>query len=46
MKHGRVALSGGRRFGAAWDRHVRVNFATSRSILAEIVDRMAKALGR
>ena len=46
MKHGRVALSGGRRFGAAWDQFVRVNFATSRPILTEIVDRMAKALGR
>jgi len=46
MKHGRVALSGGRRFGAAWDQHVRVNFATSRPILTDIVDRMAKALGR
>lgn len=46
MKHGRVALSGGRRFGAAWDQHVRVNFATSRPILTDVVDRMAKALGR
>jgi cystathionine beta-lyase len=46
MKHGRVALSSGRRFGAAWDRHVRLNFATSRPILTELIDRMAKALGR
>jgi len=46
MKHGQVALSGGRRFGAAWDDHVRLNFATSRPILKDVVDRMAKALGR
>ncbi len=46
MKHGRVALAGGRRFGAAWDQHVRLNFATSRPILTDLVDRMAKALGR
>ena len=46
MKHGRVALSGGRRFGTAWDQHVRLNFATSRPILTDVVDRMAKALGR
>jgi cystathionine beta-lyase len=46
MKHGRVALSGGRRFGAAWDQHVRLNFATSRPILTEMIDRMAKALDR
>jgi len=46
MKHGRVALSGGRRFGAAWDQYVRLNFATSRPILTDVVDRMAKALGR
>ena len=46
LKHGRVALSGGRRFGAAWDQHVRLNFATSRPILRDVVDRVAKALGR
>jgi cystathionine beta-lyase len=46
MKHGHVALSGGRRFGDAWDQHVRLNFATSRPILTDVIDRMAKALGR
>lgn len=46
MKHGHVALSSGRRFGEAWERHVRLNFATSRPILTELIDRMAKAVGR
>jgi cystathionine beta-lyase len=46
LRHGKVALSGGRRFGAAWENHVRLNFATSRPILTELIDRMAKALGR
>lgn len=46
MRHGHVALSSGKRFGTAWDRHVRLNFATSRPILTEVIDRMAKALGR
>ncbi len=46
MKHGQVALSGGRRFGDAWDQYVRLNFATSRPILTDVIDRMAKALGR
>jgi cystathionine beta-lyase len=46
LRNGKLALSGGRRFGAAWEDHVRLNFATSRPILAEIIDRMAKALGR
>ena len=46
MRQGRVALAGGRRFGERWDQHVRLNFATSRPILTEIIDRMAKALGR
>jgi cystathionine beta-lyase len=46
LRNGQLALSGGRRFGAAWEDHVRLNFATSRPILTEIIDRMAKALGR
>ncbi|HIG70147.1 MAG: PatB family C-S lyase [Myxococcales bacterium] len=46
LRHGKVALSGGRRFGAAWENHVRLNFATSRPILTELIDRMAKGLGR
>ena len=46
LRRGKVALSAGHRFGAAWKNHVRLNFATSRPILTELIDRMAKALGR
>ena len=46
MKQGRVAVSIGDRFGPAWDRHVRLNFATSRPILTGVIERMAKSLGR
>lgn len=46
LQSGRVALSPGHHFGAAWKDHARLNFATSRSILTEIIDRMAKSLGR
>ncbi len=45
-RHGRVALTDGRHFGADWRQHVRLNFATSRPILTELIDRMAKAIGR
>ncbi len=46
MRHGQVALSEGRSFGEGWEGYVRLNFATSRAILTEVIDRMAKALGR
>ncbi|MBJ19978.1 MAG: putative C-S lyase [bacterium] len=46
MRHGHVALSDGRIFGGDSEGHVRLNFATSRPILREVIDRMAKALGR
>jgi len=46
LRHGRVALSDGRIFGRGWEQHCRLNFATSRPILSEVIDRMAKALGR
>ncbi|MHA7838266.1 MAG: MalY/PatB family protein [bacterium] len=46
LRAGRVALSDGRAFGPGWERHVRLNLATSRSILAEVIERMAKAMGR
>ncbi len=46
LRHGRVALSDGRLFGEGWEPYVRLNFATSRPILTDVVDRMAKALGR
>jgi len=44
LERGRVALSSGAAFGAAGRGFVRVNFATSRSILSEILARMARAL--
>ena len=44
LKRGRVALSRGRDFGAAYAPFVRLNFATSATILDDIVARMARAL--
>jgi cystathionine beta-lyase len=46
LARGRVAVSDGRAFGRGWEQHARLNFATSRPILAEVIDRMAKSLGR
>jgi cystathionine beta-lyase len=46
LARGRVALSDGRAFGPGWEQHARLNIATSRPILAEIIDRIAKGLGR
>ena len=46
LRHGRVALSDGRVFGPGWESWARLNFATSRSILTEVVERVAKAVGR
>jgi cystathionine beta-lyase len=44
LEHARVALSAGESFGRPGEGFVRLNFATSRAILGEIVERMAKAL--
>jgi len=44
LERARVALSDGRRFGAGGEGFVRLNFATSRAILQEILGRMADAL--
>lgn len=44
VARGRVALNSGADFGPGGERHVRLNFATSRRRLEEIVDRMALAL--
>jgi cystathionine beta-lyase len=41
---GRVALSDGKVFGAGFEQYVRLNFATSRAILDQVLDRMATAL--
>ena len=46
LERGRVALSDGRAFGRDFGAFARVNFATSRPILQDVVDRMAKALDR
>jgi cystathionine beta-lyase len=46
LARGKVALSDGRAFGRDWEQHARLNFATSRPILAEVIDRIAKSLGR
>ena len=40
----KVGLSDGRTFGAAGEGYVRLNFATSRPILDEALERMARAL--
>ena len=46
LQHGRVALSDGRQFGSGYESCARLNFATSRPILQEILERMASALDR
>lgn len=42
-EHARVALNEGTTFGPGGEHHARLNFATSRELLTEAVDRMAKA---
>jgi cysteine-S-conjugate beta-lyase len=42
--HARVALSDGAWFGEGFEAYARFNFATSKAILAQIVERMAAAL--
>lgn len=53
LQHGRVAFNSGTAFGGGsgptaerYRQFVRVNLATSRAILTEAVDRMARSLGR
>lgn len=43
LEHSKVALNSGGTFGPPGVGHVRLNFATSRAILTEIVERMATA---
>lgn len=43
LRHGRVALERGSKFGTGGAQHVRLNFGTSGAILREIVERMARA---
>jgi cystathionine beta-lyase len=44
LERGRVALNEGSTFGTGGPGHVRLNYATSRAILIEAVERMGKAL--
>jgi len=44
LDHARVALSSGHVFGTGGAGHVRLNFATSRTILTEALSRMGRAL--
>ena len=44
LNRARVALSDGNDFASPGQGHVRLNFATSRGILTEILERMATAL--
>ena len=44
LDRGRIALSAGADFGSGFEGFVRLNFATSRSILCQIVERMKSAL--
>jgi cystathionine beta-lyase len=46
LEHARVALTRGREFGAPGEGFVRINFATSRAILQEILERMGTAVER
>ena len=46
LEHARVALSEGSDFGPPGEGHVRLNFATSRHLLGEILERIEKALSR
>jgi cystathionine beta-lyase len=46
LERARVALTRGSDFGAPGKGCVRLNFATSRAILLEILERMEAALGR
>jgi len=45
-QHARVGLSRGHTFGDAFAGFARVNFATSRRILTELLERMSKSLAR
>ena len=46
LDNAKVALSDGRHFGAGFEQFVRLNFATSRSLLTEILQRMRQALAQ
>jgi cystathionine beta-lyase len=46
LERARVALSDGRKTGQGGEGHVRLNFATSRPILQQILERLEKSLAR
>ena len=46
LEKGRVAFSPGPNFGHGYPTYLRMNFATSATLVGEAVDRMATALGR
>lgn len=46
LEHAKVALNSGPAFGPGGAGHARLNFGTSRQILAEFVDRLAGALAK
>lgn len=46
LEKAKVGLSAGPNFGEAGQGFVRVNFATARNILTEVLERMAKSLSR
>ncbi len=43
-QHAKVALSDGGNFGPGWEDFARLNFATSRTLLGEILEKLAKAV--
>jgi cystathionine beta-lyase len=43
-EHAKVALSDGGNFGPGWEDFARLNFATSRALLQEILEKLAKAV--
>ena len=43
-EHAKVALSDGAKFGESWEGFARLNFATSRSLLQEILEKLTKAV--
>jgi len=44
LRRGKVALSDGHYFGAGFEQFARINFATSRSILGEVLERVESAV--
>jgi len=46
LEEAKVGMSAGETFDPAYAHHARLNFATSRSILDEMIDRMAAAVAR